>query len=73
MNTKDAEYFSLPNGRVVYRHELDEDSQKHVAILDKLRKDVAEKSYELHVYMTALEVKKRKLHEILKAFEETDE
>ena len=68
MTVEETVYFDLADGKTVFVKDLDEATKKQVAIFDRLRQDVLDKTYEMQVYMSALESKKASIQNSVKEF-----
>lgn len=68
MKVDETIYFELSDGRTIFVKDLDTELQQKIKVLDRLRQDVVDKSYEMQVYATALEVKKQNIQKALEEF-----
>lgn len=68
MKVEETVYFNLSDGRTIFVKNLDEELRNQVLVLDRLRQDVVDKSYEMQVYSTALEVHKQNIQKGLEKF-----
>lgn len=56
-NVEETNFIELPNGNNIPVSSLDPTIRQHLKVIDKLRDDVAQKSYELQVFQLALQAK----------------